>query len=74
MVRGMSLQQTLEQYEPAARIVDKGAIIVLGATFLDLLPHIAAGLTVVWMVFRLLNEYHTWKHRNDPKFGRRKGD
>lgn len=70
----MSLQTTLEKYEPAARMVDKGTILILGATFLNWLPHIAALLTVAWMVFRLLNEYHAWKHRNDPKYGRRKGD
>jgi hypothetical protein len=70
----MSIHSALENYEPAARIADKGAILILGATFLNWLPHIAALLTVLWMMFRLLNEYHTWKHRNDPKYGRRSGD
>ncbi len=70
----MSFFQKFSDYEPAARVVDKGAILVLGATLLDFLPHIAAALTVLWMVFRLLNEFHTWKHRNDPRYGRRKGD
>lgn len=68
----MSFQ--FDNYEPAARVVDKGAILILGATLLDFLPHIAAALTVVWMIFRLLNEIHAWRTRNDPKFGRRKGD
>ena len=65
---------SFDNYEPAARVIDKGAILILGATLLDFLPHIAAALTVVWMVFRLLNEIHTWRNRDNPKFGRRKGD
>lgn len=70
----MTLWNKIDQYEPAARTVDKGAILILGATLIEWLPHAAALLTVLWMIFRLLNEIHAWRTRNDPKFGRRKGD
>jgi len=70
-----SVWEKVDQYEPIARTADKGAVLILGATLLNWLPHIAALLTVLWMIFRLLNEYHTWKHRNDPKpRNRREGD
>lgn len=39
------------------------------------MPNIAALLTIGWLGFRLLNEIHKWRTRNDPKFfNRRKGD
>lgn len=70
----MSFYKSLDSYEPAARVVDKGAVLILGATLLEWVPHAAAIITLLWMVIRLLNEWHTWRHRNDANRNRRKSD
>jgi hypothetical protein len=70
-----SVFEKVEQYEPAARAVDATAVSVLAGVVLGWLPHVATLLTVIWMGFRLANEIHKWRTRNDPKFfNRRKGD
>jgi len=67
--------EKIDQYEPAARLVDYTSITVLTGVVLGFLPHVATLLTVIWMGFRLANEIHKWRTRNDQQnFNRRKGD
>lgn len=42
------------------RILDVASVGVVGATLLGWLPHIAAGLSIVWMIIRI-SETHTFQ-------------
>lgn len=55
--------------------IDYVSVTATIGAFFGYLPHVAALFTAVWALFRLLNEIHKWRTRNDPKFfNRRKGD
>ena len=69
----MNLNQIIDQNEPVARMADAASVATLGAVALGWLPHIATVMTVVWMGFRLANEIHKWRTRNE-RMGRRKDD
>lgn len=52
-----------DKAEIAKHFLDGSALIVALTTFVGILPNIAAALSVIWLVLRILNEIHIWRNR-----------
>lgn len=56
----MITQDTAEQIKGIVDWVSVGTVV---ATLVGWLPHMAAFFTVIWAIFRAMNEYNVWKNR-----------